>query len=279
VRPRAPPYLRADARSEEGAEWLYDRYAARARDAASENEVRRMLLQATLNGALTKHDHPAVPISREELARDAAACVAAGAGAIHLHARDVDGRERFDPDVVDAVVLAVRAAVNVPVGVSTGAWVEPDLERRVELIRRWRAPDYASVNVSEDGSTEVMKALLDPGIGIEAGVWSVADADQLAASGLGNQVLRVMIEPVDASADAARQLADDIHRALDRHGLNAPRLQHGDGDATWAFLSDAVRRGVDTRIGLEDTFYEPDGQLTAGNEALVRAARALGAGA
>jgi uncharacterized protein (DUF849 family) len=237
-----------------------------------------MLLQATLNGALTKNDHRAVPISVAALAQDAAACVAAGAGAIHLHPRDAEGRERFEPDVIDGVVLAVREAAGVPIGVSTGAWVEPDLQRRLELIRSWRAPDYASVNVSEDGSTDVMRALLEAGIGIEAGVWSVEDAERLAASGLGRQVLRVMIEPVDASADAARQLADEIHEALDRLGLNMPRLQHGDGAATWAFLTDAIRRGVDTRIGLEDTFYEPNGALTSGNEALVRAARTLGAG-
>jgi uncharacterized protein (DUF849 family) len=35
---------------------------------------------------------------------------------------------------------------------------------------------------------------------------------------------------------------------------------------------------LDTRIGLEDTLFGPDGERTAGNEALVRAARELGAG-
>ena len=43
-------------------------------------------------------------------------------------------------------------------------------------------------------------------------------------------------------------------------------------------LRDAIRRGIDTRIGLEDTDAGPDGVRTAGNEALVRAARELGAG-
>jgi uncharacterized protein (DUF849 family) len=88
-----------------------------------------------------------------------------------------------------------------------------------------------------------------------------------------------MIEPVDASADAAHQLAHEIYHALDRHRLSAARLQHGDGEATWAFLTDAVPRGIDTRNGLEDTLYEPRGELTSGNPALFRAARALGAGA
>ena len=43
-------------------------------------------------------------------------------------------------------------------------------------------------------------------------------------------------------------------------------------------LTDAIRRGLDTCIGLEDTFYEPNGKRTSSNEALVRSARELGAG-
>jgi uncharacterized protein (DUF849 family) len=238
-----------------------------------------VLLQATLNGDLTKAAHPAVPVSAEELARDAAACVAAGARAIHLHPRDAAGRERLEAEIVDVVVVRVRAACGVPVGVSTGAWIEPELERRLALIRAWRAPDYASVNLSEPGAAEVMEALLHAGVGIEAGVWSVEDAERLAASGAGGEVTRVLVEPVDAGAAGAVGLVEEIHAALDGLGLTAPRLQHGDGAATWVLLTDAIRRGCDTRIGLEDTLYEPDGERTTGNDALVRAARRLGAAA
>ncbi len=236
------------------------------------------MLQAALNGDFTKSEHPALPVSVQELARDAVACVAAGAGAIHLHPRDAAGHERLDAVVIDAVVQEVREACGVPVGVSTGAWIEPDLPRRLALVRAWRAPDYASVNLSEAGSLAIMETLLEIGVGIEAGVWTVEDAEHLGASGLGGRVTRILVEPVAVSAAAAVGLIADIHRALDRLGLTAPRLQHGDGDATWILLTDAIQRGIDTRIGLEDTLYEPNGERTAGNEALVRAAHALGAG-
>src|SRR5437867_1398588 len=92
-----------------------------------------------------------VPLGPEEGVR-------AGAGAIHLHPRDPQGRERLDAEIVDEVVIRVREACGVPVGVTTGAWIEPDPERRVELVRAWRAPDYTSVNLSEPGATEVMQA-------------------------------------------------------------------------------------------------------------------------
>jgi hypothetical protein len=57
----------------------------------------------------------------------------------------------------------------------------------VELVRGWSAPDYTTVNLSEPGATEVMEALLQGGVGIEAGVWTVEDAERLAASGLASR--------------------------------------------------------------------------------------------
>ena len=173
----------------------------------------------------------------------------------------------------------MRDACGVPVGVSTGAWIEPDVDRRIALVRAWRAPDYASVNVCEPGAARIMEALLAAGVGIEAGVWTVEDADRLAATGLAHEITRVLIEPVEVPDGEAITLVDAIHEALDDHAITVPRLQHGDGEATWTLVADAVRRGIDTRIGLEDTLHEPDGTRTSGNAALVRAARALGAGA
>jgi uncharacterized protein (DUF849 family) len=43
-------------------------------------------------------------------------------------------------------------------------------------------------------------------------------------------------------------------------------------------LLEAVRRGLDSRIGLEDVLVLPDGSLAEDNLDLVRAARELGAG-
>jgi len=240
------------------------------------------MLQAALNGDFTKARHEALPESVEELIRDAVACVAAGAGSIHLHPRDASGREQLDAAVVDVVVRQVREACGVPVGVSTGACIEPDLAHRLALVREWREPDYTSVNLSEEGSLDVMKALLEIGIGIEAGVWTVEDAELLGKSGLGNRLTRVLVEPgelqVGGNVEAALELVENIHRTLDRFGLTIPRLQHADGRLTWPVLADSVRRGIDTRVGLEDTVLEPNGERTTGNVALIRAARSMGAG-
>jgi uncharacterized protein (DUF849 family) len=237
------------------------------------------LIQAALNGGRTKAEHRATPISIDELVRDAVDSVAAGAGAIHLHPRDPDGRECLDAAIVDDVVMRVRSACGVPVGVTTGAWIEPERDRRLAMVRAWHAPDYSSVNLAEPDSVSVMQALIGGGVGIEAGVASVEDVDLLAASRLGDQVTRILVEPYDVQtggdAAAVLTLIDDIHQRLDSYGLKAPRLQHSDGSVTWIVVEDAIRRGLDTRIGLEDTLKAPNGEWTTSNAALVRAASAI----
>jgi uncharacterized protein (DUF849 family) len=237
-----------------------------------------VLLQAALNGSLGKADHAAVPVTSRELAADAAACVAAGARAFHVHPRDGSGSESLRAGVVDSVVPTVREPHGLPVGVTTGAWIAPDLGQRLRLISEWTQPDYASANLSEPGAVEVMRALLSAGVGIEAGVWTVEDAELLVACGLSGRVTRVLIEPPGVGELDAVPLVSAIHEILDRAGVGAPRLQHGDGEATWILIEDAVRRGVDTRAGFEDTLLMPDGQPAASNADLVRAACELGAG-
>lgn len=237
-----------------------------------------MLLKAALNGPFGKGHHPAMPETAAELAADAVACVLAGAGAIHIHPRDGAGRETLDPEVVDSVTRTVRSACGVPVGVSTGSWIEPDLSRRLAQVASWTVPDFASVNVSDEGFERVIQVLLDVGIGVEAGVWSPRDVGRLIASGYANRLLRVLVEPVAAKRSEGVAAVDEIHAALDAGGVTSARLQHGDGDAAWVILEDAVDRGFDTRIGLEDTLLGRDDQPTEGNAALVAQARAIGAG-
>ncbi len=188
-----------------------------------------MLIQACLNGARRRGEHPSLPLLLDELVRDARACAGVGASSLHVHPRDGAGGETLDPGLIDTAAGALRAATKLPVGVSTGAWIEPDPQRRAALVASWSGPDFASVNLYEEGYEAVMRALLDAGIGVEAGIETEADVERLAVSGLGGRLLRVLVEVVDEDPAAAADHALALDRALDAAGVDAPRLHHGQG--------------------------------------------------
>jgi uncharacterized protein (DUF849 family) len=234
------------------------------------------VIQACLNGARGKGEHPALPLSAADLARDAAACVAAGARSLHVHPRDDDGAESLDAAVIEQAVAAIRSAVRgTELTLSTGLWMtRGDPEARTALIGAWTVlPDACSVNVGEPGWRELVKLLAGRGVGVEAGIWSHDEAVEFAASGLEDRCLRALVEPQDREPGAAMITAASIDGVLGEVGIGLPRLHHGYDHATWYVLDAAVPAGRDIRIGFEDTLTLPDGALARDNAALVAAAR------
>ncbi|MEU1686252.1 3-keto-5-aminohexanoate cleavage protein [Micromonospora sp. NPDC005707] len=233
------------------------------------------MLKACLNGGRGRREHPAVPVTPDELAAEAVRCAAAGAAAVHVHPRDAGGAESLDPGVIAAAVTAIRAArPGLPVGVSTGAWIAPEPADRVAAVRAWTVlPDFASVNAHEPGAAAVAAALHERDVMVEAGLWTVAAVEAWrrwpAPTG------RVLVECLAEELDVALADATAILAALPAD--RPPVLLHGEGPATWPVLAEAVRRGLHTRIGLEDTLLLPDGTVAPDNVALVTAARVLGA--
>ena len=62
-----------------------------------EGRGRVVLTVAPNRGRKTKADHPALPLTADELAWTAAECLERGASMIHLHVRDADGQHCLDP--------------------------------------------------------------------------------------------------------------------------------------------------------------------------------------
>jgi len=217
------------------------------------------MLKACLNGGLSRDDHPAVPISPAELAADATRCRAAGAAAVHVHPRNAAGRESLAPDDIAAAVTAIRAASpGLPVGVSTGAWIEPDPAARVAAVRAWTVlPDFASVNVHEPGAEAVAGALSERGVAVEAGVWTVNAVSTYRRWRV--PCLRVLVECMEPDPATALATARAILAALPAGG--PPTLLHAEGPAVWEVLAEAVGRGLSTRGGAGG-HPEPAGRLT-----------------
>jgi uncharacterized protein (DUF849 family) len=238
--------------------------------------ARDVLVQAALNGGTTRAEHPAVPLTSAELAAEARAAADQGAQALHLHPRDIAGKQTLDPDQVRAAVAAARAATGLPVGVTTGIWtVDGDVARRLDLVGRWTGPDrpdYASINMNEPGTDDLADLLTGLGIQIEAGVWTAADARLLGVAAFKDRILRVLMEPVDRNPAAAVATAAEAASELARLGVTARQVHHGYDLATWHVMRAAVAMGQDIRVGLEDTTVLPDGSAAKGNADLVAAA-------
>jgi uncharacterized protein (DUF849 family) len=232
-------------------------------------------IKACLNGRRAAAAHPAVPITATQLALAARAAVAAGAQALHLHPRAADGQESLLAHDVAAAVAAVRTACpGTPVGVTTAQWAAPGAAARQRLVAAWsdlddrQRPDFASVNVSEEGWQELAATLAAAGIGAEAGVWSVSDAEAVARFEPTGGWLRTLVEVSGVPAAAAVSYADAILGRLGRD----PVILHGEDDSCWPLVAHAGRLGLPTRIGLEDVLTGPAGEPVSGNAELVQIA-------
>jgi uncharacterized protein (DUF849 family) len=239
------------------------------------------LLEVALNGSRSRSEHSHIPRTPDELAEDARASVEAGARVLHLHPYDADGRETLAADPCAAALGAVREACpGVPVSLSTSAAIEGDPRRRVGLVAGWtELPELVTANQGEPGIGELCERLIARGVGIEAGLLALADAEAFVRSGLADRCIRALIEPLDPEPEDAVAHAAAMEAVLDRAGIDLEQVHHGDGVASWAVNARALARGHGIRTGLEDTTVLPDGSLAAGNADLVRAAAAtLGAG-
>lgn len=239
-------------------------------------------IKVCLNGRRAPSSHPAVPVTPPQLAEAARDAVAAGAEAVHVHPRGADGLESLAGADVGAAVEAVRVACpGVPVGVTTGLWAARDTadaaRSRQRQVAGWaeleagQRPDFASVNLVEEGWQQLVATLADASIGVEAGVWSVDDADRAEYQPPGGW-LRIMVELSGVGADEAAAHADRILARLAASAPDARPLLHGEDASCWPLIAHAGRLGLPTRIGLEDVTTGPAGQPVASNAELVRLA-------
>jgi 3-keto-5-aminohexanoate cleavage enzyme len=113
--------------------------------------LRRVVVAVAPNGGRkTKADHPALPMTADELARTAAECLERGASMMHLHVRDRDGRHLLDAeayrtaiaricqDVGDRLVLQITSE-------SVGSY-SPAQQRAAVLLTN---PEAVSLSVRE----------------------------------------------------------------------------------------------------------------------------------
>lgn len=236
-----------------------------------------LLLAVALNGARSSTEHPGIPRSPQELAREARAAVEAGAQIVHLHAYDPSGIETLAAGPCAAALRAVRAVCpGVPISLTTSAAVEPDSRRRLKQIAAWtELPELVTANQGEEGILELCEHLIQRGVGIEAGLLSLGDAHAFVRSGIADRCVRVLVEPLDPDPAEAVAHAAAMEDVLLAASISLEQMHHGDGVASWAVCERALSRGHGIRTGLEDMTVLPNGRLAIDNADLVRAAASM----
>ena len=118
--------------------------------------------------------------------------------------------------------------------------------------------------------------MLKRGIRIEAGLATVADAERYVGLSEAASCLRILIEIEEQENAAALRVAHGIIAVLERAGSRLPRQLHGFDASKWVMHAEALRLGLNQRIGFEDGGFLPDGRKAQSNAELIAAAVKIG---
>ena len=111
-------------------------------------ETRKVIITCAVTGSIhTPTMTPYLPVTPEEIARDAIAAAEAGAAILHLHARDPrDGRPTPDPDVFRQFVPTIMDASDAVINITTGGSQTMSLEERLAAPLALK-PEMCSCNM------------------------------------------------------------------------------------------------------------------------------------
>jgi uncharacterized protein (DUF849 family) len=107
----------------------------------------KMIIQLAPTGIVPdRKDSPYVPLSPDEIARDAYKAYKLGASVIHVHARDGDGRPTYKKEIYREIISAVRGKCpDMIICASTSGRTDSDIRRRMEVLEL--KPDMASLTL------------------------------------------------------------------------------------------------------------------------------------
>ncbi|GAA0514344.1 3-keto-5-aminohexanoate cleavage enzyme [Halorubrum aquaticum] len=245
-----------------------------------------VVITAALTGGVHgKEAHPGLPETPSEIAAAAAACEAAGASVLHLHARRENGERAFSAERFQEVTDAVREATDdVVIQHSTGGTAAPD-DLRHEPLRTDPAPEMASLDMGplnryERLTSENTRGLVsslhdemrDRGIKPELEVFNDGHLNESLA------ILEEFEEPPylnllfgggTTSPPHPRNLVNRVEALPESVEFNVI----GFGPHQLPMTTQSMLLGGHVRVGLEDNRYYERGELASNEDLVARAAR------
>lgn len=108
----------------------------------------KVIITCAVTGSIhTPTMSPHLPLTPDEIARDAIAAAEAGASILHLHARDPkDGRPTPDPEVFMQFLPRIKQACDAVVNITTGGGHGMTVQERLAAAMR-ASPEMTSLNM------------------------------------------------------------------------------------------------------------------------------------
>ena len=257
------------------------------------------VITCALSGVAANRDQcPAIPYTPEEYAKEVRRARDAGASVVHIHARYPDGQPSYRVDEYRAITEAILAEVpDIIINYSTGAVGIP-IEERVHQITSLKpelgALNMGSMNYAKYSSKR--KALIfdfvfaNPFSDITFLLEQMNSVDVkpececFDTGHIGNVMplidMGLLKTPIQfslilgvlggAPADARTlaHMASLLPQPSTWEVIAISRKQ-------WLMVSAAASLGGNARVGLEDNFYLPNGEMASSNGELVEAAAEL----
>lgn len=236
------------------------------------------------NGARRgRGDHPALPVTCDQIAQTAAACFHAGADALHLHVRDGQGGHSLDAGLYREAMAEIAALVpQMPIQITTEAAGIFDVAAQLACLRDLR-PGWASISVREIARApelvgQVYGLCADQGTRVQHILYDTADIAQMTAwrqAGLirpdQDELLFVLGRYSDGQQSSPADLAPFRAALPDARNWMVCAF----GDQEHACLAAAAAQGGRLRVGFENSLTGADGVPHSDNAASVAALRSL----
>jgi uncharacterized protein (DUF849 family) len=275
--------------------------------------TRKVWIEAALNGAWTRARQPGIPDTVETIIAEGVACARAGAAIIHAHAYDQGGPQTFDWQVYARIIEGIRAKVDVSVypscpPISTcGGRSDKEIAVRFAHIEELAARgliefasiDPGSVNLTQNAmagkarpaetylnpETHIRYALdlaarhrFHPAFAIYEPGFTRAGSALARTAGVKIPVYRFMFSEGFAFGFPPRHYALAAHlKLLEEVAGAAPWMIAGLRVDVRPLFGEAVLRGGQLRVGLEDAPLGSPMSNVAWVEEAVRSVRAHGA--
>jgi 3-keto-5-aminohexanoate cleavage enzyme len=258
-----------------------------------------VVITCSISGAVANREQcPAIPYTPEEYAAEARRAVDEGCSMIHIHARTPEGVPSYEVEDFRAITEAILAEVDdVIINYSTGAIGVP-VEKRIAYLRELR-PEVAALNMGSmnyakysrkrkdfvfkavfanpfDEIIEFLNTMNELGIKPEHECFDLGHLGSLPPLvDMGVLNARLHVSCVMGVVGGAPPTARNLAAMAD----NVPDGSHwgviGISREQWMLVAAALTLGGSVRVGLEDNFYLPNGEMARSNGDLIAKARRM----